>query len=203
MEMALAKVDPKIIISQIRASNTNFNLSPDDVAELTKAGVPASIIEAMRDPHVQPAGIGETVKKPATALLADGVPISLILAEDIPNDAGKDDPVKLTVANDVMVDSRVVIQKGAAVTGAIVDGAKRKTFVGIGGKLTFRLQTVAAVDGQSVAIRATPGARREGVSKRPVVQAGARGSKSAAAPAGSEYIGYVDGASTIVVKAEP
>jgi serine/threonine-protein kinase len=203
MEMALAKVDPKIIISQIRASNSNFNLSPDDVAELTKAGVPASIIEAMRDPRVQPAGIGEMVKKPATALLADGVPISLILAEDIPNDAGKGDPVKLTVANDVMVDSRVVIQKGAAAAGAIVDGAKRKTFVGIGGKLTFRLQTVAAVDGQRVAIRATPGAHRDGVSKRPVVQAGARDSKSVAAPAGSEYIGYVDGASTIVLKAKP
>jgi hypothetical protein len=151
---------------------------------------------------VQPAGGGETVKKPATALLADGVPVSLILAEDIPNDAGKGDPVKLTVANDVAVDSRVVIQKGATATGAIVDGAKRKTFAVIGGKLTLRLQTVTAVDGQSVAIRATPGARREGVSKRPVTPTAARGSKPVAAPAGSEYTGYVDGASTIMVKAE-
>jgi hypothetical protein len=82
-----------------------------------------------------------------------------------------------------------------------VDGAKRKTFAIIGGKLTFRLETVAAVDGQSVAIRATPVARREGVSKRTVVPTGARETKSAAA-AGSEYTGYVDGASTIVLKTE-
>jgi hypothetical protein len=200
--MALAKADPKVIIDQIRAANANIRLSPDDVAELTRAGVPASIIEALRDPHVQPPGGGETVKKPGTALLADGVPVSLILAEDVPTDAGKGDPVKLTVADDVTVDSRVVIQKGAAATGTIVDGAKRKAFAVVGGKLAFRLQTVTAVDGQSVAIRVTPVARREGVSKRPVVPAGGRESKSVAAPAGSEYTGYIDGASTVTLKAE-
>ncbi len=63
--------------------------------------------------------------------------------------------MRFTVSHAVRVDDTVVIPKGAEATGFIVDGAKKRLF-GIGGKMTFRLKSVGAVDGQRVTIRATP-----------------------------------------------
>jgi hypothetical protein len=51
LDMEQAKVAPDVIVSQIRASKTNFNLSAAEVIRLTKAGVPAAVIEAMRNPQ--------------------------------------------------------------------------------------------------------------------------------------------------------
>src|SRR5262245_49697865 len=51
IEMVNAKVAPNVILSQIRtAPKTNFNLSQSEVIRLSKAGVPESVIETMRDP---------------------------------------------------------------------------------------------------------------------------------------------------------
>ena len=55
IEMVQAKVPLNVILSQMRTSKTNFNLTPGEVIRLTKAGVPASAIEAMRDPKKIPA----------------------------------------------------------------------------------------------------------------------------------------------------
>ncbi len=89
-------------------------------------------------------------------VLGDALSIRLILAEDIPSDAVEGDPVRFKVAHDVRVEDTVVIPKGAEAIGAIVDGARKKIFGIIGGKMTFRLKRVDAVNGQKVAIRATP-----------------------------------------------
>jgi serine/threonine-protein kinase len=51
IEMVRENVSPSLIISQIRASvKTDFTLSASEVIRLTKAGVPESVIEAMRNP---------------------------------------------------------------------------------------------------------------------------------------------------------
>jgi hypothetical protein len=115
------------------------------------------------------------------------LPILLTLAEHIPSDAAKGDPVRFRVAHEVRVGDTVVIAKGAPATGAIIDGARKKLFGIIGGKITFRLETVEAVDGRNVAIRATQARRRDGSSKRPV-------------NTGAEYLGYIDGSNTVTVK---
>jgi serine/threonine protein kinase len=190
VNMAAAKVEPDLILSQIRASKTNFNLSAAEVIRLSKAGVPAAVIEAMRNPHPAASAVP---KPPApvttTVVLGDALPIRLILSEDIPSDAAEGDAVRFRAAHDVRVGDTVVIPKGAEAIGVIVDGAKKRIF-GIGGRITFRLERVDAVDGQKVTIRATP-ARRSGLSKRPV---------NAGAAAGAEYMGYIDGANTVMVK---
>jgi len=185
LEMQQAKVSPDVMISQIRASKTNFNLSAAEVIRLTKAGVPAAVIEAMRNP--QPA----VVAPPAITIpvvLRDALPIQLRLAEDIPNHAAEGDPVRFEVAHDIRVEDTVVIEKGAEAIGAIVDGSKKKLLF-IGGKMTFRLETVTAVDGQKVSIRATLSFDRNGISKRQLKPA----------KAGAEYVGYVDGSNTVTV----
>jgi hypothetical protein len=130
-------------------------------------------------------------------VLGDALPIRLTLAEDIPNDAAEGDPVRFRVAHDVRVGDTVVIPRGAAAVGVIVDGAKRR-ILGIGGKITFRLESADAVNGQKVTIRATPVRRRDGSSKRPV-NTNTRKSKEVAATAGGEYLGYIDGANTVTV----
>jgi serine/threonine protein kinase len=191
LAMEQAKVAPNVIISQIRASKTNFNLSAAEVIRLTKAGVPAAVIEAMRNPR-EPVIAPPAVTAPAPPLavvLGDALPVHLTLAENIPSDAAEGDPVRFRVARDVRVEDTVVIAKGAEAIGVIVDGARKK-FLGIGGKMTFRLERVDAVNGQKVTIRATPARNHNGASKRPLKPA----------TAGAEYLGYTDGSNTITVQ---
>jgi hypothetical protein len=177
---------------------------------MPRAGVPGSVMRDPRGESVARNGAGSSAEgnnavaptipaaPPTTqVVLGDGIPVHLTLTEDILNDAAEGHPVKLTVANDVRVNFSVAIPKGASAVGAIVDGAKKR-FLGIGGNMTFRLDTVNAVNGQQVSIRATQAPRRDGVSKRQVA-AGARKSKDLAAAAGTEYVGYVDGPNTLVL----
>jgi len=208
LEMVEAKVAPGVIISQIRASKTNFNLSAAEVIRLSKAGTPAAVIEVMRNPKAELA-TGKTIARTSgvprfptptavPVVLGDALPIRLTLVEDIPSDATEGDAIRFKATDDVRVEDTVVIPRGAEAIGVIVDGAKKK-ILGIGGKMTFRLERVNAVDGQKVTIRATQAARRDGSSKRPV-NTGAKKSKSVAAAAGAEYVGYIDGTNTVVVK---
>jgi serine/threonine protein kinase len=202
VRMAGAKVAPTLMISQIRTSKTNFNLSAAEVIRLTKAGVPADVIEAMRNPHGAPDSGAPAIATPlppptVPVVLGDALPIRLTLSEDVPSDAAEGEALRFSVTDDVLVGDTVVISKGAAATGAIVDGAKKRLF-GIGSRITFRLGRVNAVDGQRVALRATQNRRRDGLSKRPL-NGFARQSKSVAAGAGAEYVGYTDGTNTVMV----
>ncbi len=211
VDMVTNSVAPSVIIGQIRTSKTNFNLTPAEVIRLTKAGVPADVIEVMRDPTAAPRtavaqpGAPQTPDSAAVAApksvdvaLADGAVIPLVLTEEIPGDALEGAPVRLKALDDVMVGSSIVIRKGAAASGAIVDAAKKKV-MGLGGRMTLRLDSVDAADGRQVTIRATPLHRKDVVSKR-VVETGPRKSPNVAAPVGTEFAAYADGTNTITVK---
>src|SRR5579885_644453 len=50
IDLVQAKVSPNLILSEIRASKTNFTLTPSELIRLTKAGVPDTVIEQMRNP---------------------------------------------------------------------------------------------------------------------------------------------------------
>ena len=65
--------------------------------------------------------------------------------------------------------------------------------------MTFRLEKVDAVDGQTVNIRATQARRGDGSSKRPV-NGGVIQPKGVAAAAGTSYLAYIDGPATVSVK---
>ena len=145
-----------------------------------------------------PAAAATNAPAVTPVVLGDALPIRLILSEDILSDAAEGDAVRFKVAHEVRVGDTVVIPKGAEAIGAIVDGAKKK-ILGFGGKITFRLEKVDAVDGQKVTIRATQARRRDGSSKRPVNTIGGK-SKEVAAAAGAEYLGYIDGANTVMVR---
>jgi hypothetical protein len=140
-------------------------------------------------------------RAPAAVVLSDGMLIHLILAEDIPNDAAEGTPVHFKVAVAVREDDTDVIRKGAAAIGMIVDGAKKKRIPVLGGKMTFRLDRVDAIDGRKLQIRATPVRNKDGSSKRAVVtgakDTGGRKPKDVIATAGADYSAYVDGTQSI------
>jgi serine/threonine-protein kinase len=203
IDMAQAQVAPSVIISQIRGSKTNFDLSPGEVIRLSKAGVPAAVIEAMRNPtaDVGPTPPVEPSAPPPVAVpvvLGDGTPIRLTLTDDVPRNALEGEPIRFKVAADVRVNGTLVIPQGAPAVGVIVDSAKR-AILGIGGKMTFRLEKIDAVDGQEVKIRATQTRNDNGISKRPV-NTGFRQPKQVVAVAGASYVAYVDGPNTVSVK---
>ena len=64
LAMMKENVPTQVILGQIRSSKTNFDLSTAEVIRLTKGGVPASVIEAMRNPKRAPA---PPVSAPASA----------------------------------------------------------------------------------------------------------------------------------------
>ena len=223
LEMVQAKVPDSLIIKQIRASKTSFDLSTSEIIRLTRAGVPESVIEAMRGPKAAPVtaavpaavptkpGTTPTPVPPRTAAgnhapaaaltpvaVADGMPFRIILTEDIPTDVEPGKSLQFTVADGLKVGDALVIAKGATVTGVIAEAAKKK-FLGMGGKLTLRLLHAQAVDGQKLIVRATPARRPGGPAQRPVEVAGGVRSKEVAAAAGTQYIAYIDGGQVVSV----
>src|SRR6185437_8987256 len=77
-----AKVDPAVIIGQIRSTRTNFDMTAPAVIELSKAGVPASVIAAQ-------------------IVVKDGLSIHLTLTDDIPATASEGSSLSFKVADDV------------------------------------------------------------------------------------------------------
>lgn len=124
----------------------------------------------------------------------------MLLAEDVPNDVEQGKALRFTVADSVRVSDHVVIAKGALVTGAVAREAGKKKFLGIGGgKATFQLQQVDAVDGKKLNVRATSGRPGDGVATRPLDTGKGSKPKGVAAVEGTEYVGYIDGEQTVSV----
>jgi hypothetical protein len=214
VEMVEAKVPPSVIIGHIRSTKTKFNFSTSEVIRLTKAGVPESVINAMRDPKgtsavvTPPTGVPPVnglPPKPGSheAVLVsvdDGLPFRIILDQDVPADAPQGASLRFFAGDGLHVGDAVVIAKGAAVTGSIASEPGKKKFLGIGGKMTFRLEKVDAIDGQKISVRAAAKPRPNGPNARPLDAGKGAKSKELAAARGTQYIGYIDGQQTVSVR---
>lgn len=89
-------------------------------------------------------------------VVPDGTPIKLRLNEKLSsgrNSVGQG--VSLTVAEDVMIGTRTVIEAGARATGTVTLAEARRS-MGRGGKLDFTPEKVQLADGRMVSLRATP-----------------------------------------------
>jgi serine/threonine-protein kinase len=163
---------------------------PPTTAKVTTAPPPVSPAPAPAKPAV--------VAVPVT--IADGVPFSIKLAEDVPTDAEEGRVLHFTAVDGLKVGENVVVAKGASVTGSVVDAAgKKKNVFGMGGKMTFRLVQADAVDGKKLNVRTEPSKGKDGPAKRPI-DSGAKGkTKEIAAAAGSQYIAYIEGEQTVSV----
>ncbi|HEY1760279.1 MAG TPA: serine/threonine-protein kinase [Bryobacteraceae bacterium] len=127
----------------------------------------------------------------------DGTGFKIALAEDIPESADKDFPLRFVVSDDLRVGDAVVVAKGSSVAGAIADSGKKK-FLGVGvGKMTLKVTTVDAVDKTKLNIRALPSRRSDGSFRD--VDTGKPKPKGVAAAVGTEYYAYTDGDQVVFV----
>ena len=131
--------------------------------------------------------------------LHDGLALIITLSDDIPADAATGSPVHFTVAKDLEAGDGVSIRRGASVKGEIAQEGKKK-FLGIGGKMMFRLLSVESADGKSLALRATLTHRESAQAWRPIESGGRNRPKGVAATAGSQYPAYIDGDQTVTVR---
>ncbi|HYL73393.1 MAG TPA: hypothetical protein VEU96_04270, partial [Bryobacteraceae bacterium] len=133
--------------------------------------------------------------------VADSLPFSIMLDEDVPADAQGGQELHFTVVDGLQVDGSVVVAKGAKVTGAVV-GEVGKKIMGIGSKkMNFQLLQTVAVDGQTLKVRATAGhGSSKGPAMRPFDTGKGSKSKELAAAKGTIYYGYTDGEKTVSVR---
>jgi serine/threonine-protein kinase len=190
IELAANKVPDEVIIGHIASMKTKFDLSTEGLIELSKAGVSAAVIEAMRHP-APPAAVTKLL-----APLRGGVEFDITLTEEVPMDPEPGTALHFQAAQAVIAEGAVVIAKGAAVRGEVLEPGK-KNILGRGGKPIFRLIDVAAVDGSRLKVKASPG--RGEKNERNIEPPGHRG-KASLAPAGSIYQAYIDGDQTVEVK---
>ena len=91
---------------------------------------------------------------PARLTIPDGTPIKLRLSESVSSaHAHPGDQLDFVVVRDVNVGGFTVISAGTVAHGSVT-GVKGKRFLGIGGKVALKLDTVALVNGDQIGLRA-------------------------------------------------
>jgi hypothetical protein len=133
---------------------------------------------------------------PGSKMIYGGLPISLVLMDDIPLEPQAGMPLRFRVDQELKLGSAITIAKGATVTGEIVLPNPNAT--GRGARPGFKLNTVDAADGTKIKVRASPG-RNAQRNEQPVETPGYK-YKESLAPAGTKYIGYIDGDQAVVPK---
>jgi hypothetical protein len=198
IQMVKSGMNKSLIVSHIRNSKTNFSFSTPELIRLSKESVPEDVIQAMRNPLGTPIAGGSPGTAPPTpgdtpatpvagttvakAILAAGAKVPLLLAADVHFSTAEDHSrLAFTVAEDIKSSDQTLIAKGAPAIGSLVDAEKRKLF-GRGGKITVRLESVKAVDGQTVNLRAAP----------VVISASRSKDKDVALAKDSPFVGYID-----------
>ena len=187
--MMRAGVSPKLILNQIRASATAFDLSTSELIRLAEEGVPEELIEAMRAPAAAP----RPESRPLA--LAEGQLVKLVLMQDLLGTALKPgDTVRLAVAENVKAGNAIVIRKGAEASGVVLTVERKKLFRKRA-RATLRLADVTAADGQTLRLRAS----RERVADDAVQLAPAAGAADPAliAATGTRIDAFLDQGATI------
>ena len=91
---------------------------------------------------------------PAQLIIPGGTPVELRLAENISSSHARiGDPLDFVVVRPVSVEGLTVIPAGAMASGSVT-GVKRKWFLGIGGRVTLKVDSVNLVNGDRVGLDA-------------------------------------------------
>jgi hypothetical protein len=130
--------------------------------------------------------------------VTDGIPFTIVLAADIPENIAAGSQLRFTVKSDVESEGAVVFARGAAVTGQIAQAARRRLIGST--KATLRLLTVQGVDGKTYRVRALSARSGKDEPERSVETNTKPKGDDLAASAGAEYIAYVDGEQRVTVR---
>jgi serine/threonine protein kinase len=174
--------------------------TPGTSAPAVPRAIPAPTATVAPAPPVSKPDQPRVSAQPVAVSIADGLPIRIALAEDVPVNAVEGRAVSFRVVEDLKVGNTILIARGATVTGSIASEAGKKKFLGMGGKMTFQLATADAVDGQKLKVRASAGRKETGPTTRPIDTGKYAKAKDLAAARGTDYIAYIDGDQTVSVK---
>ncbi len=102
-------------------------------------------------------------QEPEDIVLTEGTAINVVTAQEITSKAAKpNDPVNFTVNEDLLINGQVVVRKGTAAVGSVIN-AEKGGYLGKSGKLAIQVESSQTVDGQPVKLRAAKG--KEGSDK--------------------------------------
>lgn len=162
IRLVAAKIPPEVIVKKIESSPSRFDMEPSHLIELTQRGVPKVVMMAMMDARFGK-GPEPKAERPASpppteaVLLEDGTDFMVTLQQEVSSKtAVSGDPVRFRVDEDVRVGGHVVIRRGAPVKG-FVSASDDNGMMGKGGRVGVRIESVRAVDGQPVLLRAAKG----------------------------------------------
>lgn len=155
LKMVQAGLSENLVLIAIHTQPGKYSLSADDLIKLKQAGVSEKILTAM----LTKSSGGATATGMASAPLPTGpvkvaaqTPIRLAFEEPVTSASAKaGDPVKLVVAEDVVMNGQLVFAKGAPATGKVVT-VKKKTTASYDGMLEVTVSSVRATDGKDVAV---------------------------------------------------
>lgn len=90
-------------------------------------------------------------------VLAEGTPIVVVTAQEITSkDVKPNDTVNFTVNEDLVVNGTVIVRKGQAAIGSVIN-AEKGGYMGKSGKLGIQVESTQTVDGQPLKLRAAKG----------------------------------------------
>jgi hypothetical protein len=154
LKMVEAKIAPEVVVEKIKASPCDFDTSPEALGRLKEAGVPDALLLVMvmspkcaPQPQQQPPPRRVAVQVPAGTL------VELETAYTFNSQLTRTgDAVSFRVVNPVIVEGRVVVEKGAVAT-AIVTKAERGGHFGRAGRIAWMLKEVTAADGTRIPVQ--------------------------------------------------
>lgn len=213
LDMMKAGLTADVIVAKIKSSETNFDTSPNALAELKAANVPDTVMLAM----VKGPSPAATEAPPADGIVnvPDGTEVEIQLTNNASGEELKvGDVVDFVVVGPVQVNGLTIFDKGAGGRARITT-AKRAGHWGKAGKLEWAMQDVMAVDGNRIPARFTQ--RHIGDSKGGTVAVaavattvflgpigllwGLKKGKPAVIPAGNRYSVFVHG--DVKIKGKP
>jgi serine/threonine-protein kinase len=171
-------------------------------AEPVAAQVPPPVVQAPPVTQAAPPAVAAAQPAPTrihTVSILGGMPFSIALTQDVPLKLTAGEALHFTVSKDVKVGDVVVITKGTPVNGTVMDPGDGKKLLIVKNKATFRLSNVESAGGTKLAIRAIPAHKADDKAERPIEQPGSK-NKDVLAPAGTEYLAYMDNDQTVTVK---
>ena len=131
----------------------------------------------------------------ASAVLADGTRIRIMLDEDVPRAPRPATALKVSVSENVSVNGRVIIAAGAPIMATLTIAPGRK-LLGRGPRVLFLLESVRAIDGRQIRLRSRVAGGPADQTRRPIDASGLSAGKvpeGILVTKGTEIYCYVDG----------
>jgi len=149
LKMVQAGLGENLIVTAVQTQPGKYSVSPDELIKLKQAGVSEKILAAM----LKASGASASGSLPSAPVkIATDTPIRLTIDEAVSSASAKPgDTFKLSAADDLVINGRVAIAKGAPATGRIV-AVKEKKGLASDGMLEIAIDSVPAVNGENVAL---------------------------------------------------